>query len=984
MQEPVWTIEMLGWLRAVRGDVATRPLSQKAATLLAWLALNPQTSHTREELATMLWPDATSTAGRHNLRTALYDIRRLLEPSPTTPGTVLSADRDAVRLVPGTFSTDVARFSEAAAAVASAPDSGRSDSLRSALAWYRGELLPGFFEPWILAERRRLAAVHEDLLGQLLDLLVADGRTSEAIDVAHRLIACDPLGEEPQLTLMRLYAREGRVGAALEQYKAFATLLASELGVDPSDAIVELARTLRQEFRAESARLPGSTGSAQKSLPTTLTQFVGREDELAYLASLLVDGDTRLVTIAGAGGIGKTRLAAEFARRAQSDGASVTYVELADVVDETFVADSIAAGTGVATLATDHPLDAFAAAIGGEARPLLVVDNAERVAPMVAAAARYLLAGVPALRVLVTSRRPLGVPGEVEVRLGPLPTPTDWELPEDLARNPSVAMYVDRVRAKRADFKLTEANAAAVARLCTRLEGIPLALELAAVRERVLPASQLIGRLEKRFEVLVGAQRDVPERHRTLSAAIDWSFHALREEARRAFAQLSVFRGGWSLEEAEAICASFETDAMIERMCEVSLVEAYDRAGARRFRMLETIREFALEQLSPDERDGLRRRHAQLFLDVSEEAFERLSGPEQSAWLERLDADFDNVRAALDWSLRAGDAETVVRVFVALSRYWIARSRQREARRWLNEAVVLGGDRLPRRLLRRGLRYAGELALAEGDLVDAKHGLDRAIDLGHGDEDPRTTGYILGGLGHIAARKGDFEEARSRVLQGFEIATASGDVELRACLANDLGVLAARTGDHEAALVHFTESLAAYRSVGDDASVIVLLYNLGYLATIAGQFERAEAFLAESLATSARVGHVAGVASATTFLGLLELVRDRFEPAAERCAEAVNLCLEIGEQHRLVLAVEGLGCALAGVGRDALAMRALGHASALRETTETEALLEDPELTARTVGELRGRLGDARGDEAFALGRDDSTEQLLSSVHDAE
>jgi predicted ATPase/DNA-binding SARP family transcriptional activator len=995
-----WTIEMFGWMRVVRGSVEHRSLSQKAASLLAYLALRADTAHSREELATLLWPEATPDAGRHSLRTRLYELRGILEPTGIAGaprGSVLEAGRESVRLVPGSFTTDVAEFKRDAAASAIVPDPERVEALERALGWYRGELLAGFYDGWIVAERRRLAALYADLLARLLDALAAhhtSGRATTAIDVAHRLIACDPLNEDAHMCLVRLYAEDGRVGTALDQYRAFVAVLRDDLGVEPSPEAQQIARELLERSKAaqfaqakpsaparESRESRNRATAKPASLPVSLTRFVGREDELARLGELLRPGASRVVTVVGPGGIGKTRLATEFARGLQATlGARVVFAELADIVDPSFVSDAIVSAAALRAGPGDDVLDSVADALTGSAgsagQPpaLLVIDNAETATDGVADVVRALVDRGAPIRVLVTSREPLGVTGEIELRLGPLPTPVDWELPSDLERNPSVQMYVDRVRARRADFRLTSSNAAAVARLCTKLEGIPLALELAAVRERVLPAAQLIARMERRFDLLVSAQRDVPERHRTLSAAIGWSFSMLTPEARRIASRLAVFRGGWSLEEAEGIFPSPETADVVERLCDVSLVEAYERAGARRFRMLETVREYALGQVPADERDDLYRLHARLILALAERAQVYLSEP---AWFERIDAEFENVRAALDYSLRAGDVVTVVRVLVSLSRHWRARSRQREARRWLGEAIERGADRLPRRLLGRAMRQAADLAFDDGDLAEAGHYFEQARALFDEVEDPVAAALIVSGLGAIAARHDDFEEARRQLGRALEIAVSSEHVELRGNIANDLGVLEARTGNFDAALEHFATSLSMFGSLGDEANVLVVHYNVGYLLMIVGRFDEAEASLDESLAISRRIGHTAGIASASTFRGLLELKRGNTELAIALCRAAADLCLEAGDRHRLVLAIEGLGVALAAAGRDEDALRALGHAAALREATETEALLEDPELRERTVASLASRVGADRADALLAEGRATPSEAFV-------
>jgi predicted ATPase/DNA-binding SARP family transcriptional activator len=980
-----WRIELLGWLRASRGTLVHMKVgTQKTASLLAYLATHPRAPHPREELAELLWPEAAAATGRHNLRTAIYAIRGALEPPGDAPGSVLVASREAVSLAPGSFSTDVADF-ERAAAEAAAGDAG---ALRRALAVYRGELLPGFFESWVVSERHRLADLHATLLKRLLDDL---GDAAEAVDVAHRLIACDPLDEEAHVSLMRAYAAQGRVGAALAQYQALAEVLRDELGVEPSDEAQEVARDLRSK-PAVTARTPAYAGAAtavapahrpdagpaRRRAPAPLTRFVGREAELERLSALLHEG-ARLVTVAGPGGIGKTRLAAELVRRAERDCAAAHFVELADVLDPAFVADAVAAAIGLVARPGTDIVEQVAGALAAEPRPLLVLDNCEQVADAAGDLARELLDLAPALRIVATSRGALAVGGEVELRLGPLAVPADWRTAVDLARSPSVALYVDRVRARRPEFALTRANAAAVARLCTKLEGIPLALELAAARERVLPAPQLVARLDRRFEVLASSQRDVPERHRTLSAAIDWSYRALGDEARRIFERLSVFRGGFTVEEAEAVCGSPRTLEAVERMCEVSLVEAYDYGELRRFRMLETIREFAADRLDPAEAADLHRRHAAVMLALAERARVYLFGPDQGAWLVRLDAEFENLRAALDWSQRSGDTLAVARISASLHRYWISRARYREARRWLRRALEAGEDRLPRRLRAWLLRLAGEYALSECDDAEADRLLCESLAMSEADGDEEAVALVLGKRAHLAIRGGAFEEGRRMLLDGLEIAARRGDPRLRAGLANVLGVFEARQRNYERALELFSESLVINRAAGDESNVVVLLYNLGYLATIAGWYDRAAEYLDECLTTSRRIANAVGEANALTFLGLLELRRGRYAEASANCRAAAEQHLESGDGNGLTFAVEGLALALVAEGRDEAALRLFGHAGMLRERTAAEPLFEDPSVRENAVEAASARVGAAAAERLLAEGRAASIDDLLAA-----
>jgi tetratricopeptide (TPR) repeat protein len=517
--------------------------------------------------------------------------------------------------------------------------------------------------------------------------------------------------------------------------------------------------------------------------------------------------------------------------------------------------------------------------------------------------------------------------------------------------------------------------------LCAKLEGIPLALELAAGRERVLPAAQLVARLERRFEVLASSQRDVPERHRTLSAAIDWSYEALDEEGRRVFARLSVFRGGFSLEEAEAVCRSPQTVEAISRMCDVSLVEAHEAGEERRFRMLETIREFADGRLEADEREAAERLHADAFLALAERARVALAGPEQGGWLARLDPEIENVRAALDRLFRVGERERAVRIVVALKRYWVARSRSREPRRWLRTALE-DADALPPRLRARAMLAAGEMEARDGDGDDAvaEPMLEHAVALFEAEGDDRSAATALRYLGMIAARRGDYDLARERWGRGLEIAERCGDPAVLAIASNTMGILSALLGDYDVALGHYSQAVEMFREVGDEWNLMLGLNNIGYVAILGGQLDRADEVLAETLATARDRGFRAVELDSLVFRSMLEWRRGDYGATTSYAAEAVRLGVELGLERRIVWAVDVAAFACAARERDELALELLGAAGALREERHASATLDDPAIRERCLADLASRAGEAEVARLMAEGAEADLESLLEAT----
>ncbi len=590
--ETPWQIQLLGGLSACKGDhCITRFATSRAAALLARLALFPRRTHAREELADLLWPEADLEAGRLSLRVCLASLRRQLEPPGTLTGSVLIADRTTVRLNSQSCQSDAAAFEAAIQEAARAQTlEKKREALDNALGLYGGELLPGFYDEWILDERERLTAVQEEAEAQR-DALPA-----------------------PKLPL---------------------TFPA------PDPAALPAAPTVPPK--------PLPSG-----FPLQFTRFFGREAERARLSEMLCDPAIALVTLIGPGGAGKTRLALETARQvADGFSGSVCFAGLADLSDSALILVSLAAALRLPLSGESTPLAQVTAHLAaGES--LLVLDNLEHLGEEGAAQIRALLAQTPGLTCFVTSRRRLDLEGERELFLRPLPIPDSSaggsEAPAALVCLPSVQLFVDRAQAVRPDFQITAHNAEAVAAICRTLEGMPLALELAAARIQTLTPAQMQEQLAARLDFLISRRRDLPSRHRSLRAALEWSTLLLTPEQTRFFVRLSVFRGGCTLESAAAVCETDRALPLLEELRERSLLAAEDPKEpglSMRFRMLESLREFGEEHLSPEECRALNRRHAEYFQELAGRMDALWDGPEQDRARAALEAEYDNLRAAL-------------------------------------------------------------------------------------------------------------------------------------------------------------------------------------------------------------------------------------------------------------------------------------------------------------------------------------------------
>ena len=670
------------------------------------------------------------------------------------------------------------------------------------------------------------------------------------------------------------------------------------------------------------------------NLPVQPTPLVGRAAEVAAVCALLRRDGARLVTLTGPGGSGKTRLALQVAAEALDafpDG--VYFVPLAPLVDPDLVAPTVARALGLAEAEGRPGAAQQLHAYLRDKRLLLVLDNFEQVlaaAPLVA----ELLAAAPGLRVLVTSRAPLHLSGEHDVAVPPLalPDPRHPPPPEQIGQYEAVQLFIERARAARADFTVTEATAAAVAEICARLDGLPLAIELAAARVRLLPPPALLARLGQRLRLLTGGPRDLPARQQTLRGAIEWS-HALLDPAGRAlFRRLAVFSGGFSLDAAEAICTGV-SDAVLDVLDGVGalvdqslLREVEDVGGEPRFAMLETIREYATEQLVVSgEAEAVRRRHAEYFAGLAEASERVIHSSQQARWLARFEADHNNLRAALGWVLDAGEVELGLRLGGALGNFWWIHWHIAEGARWLEALLAHPGTAsVPDTVRARGLIAAAGVLIHVPDrahMARAREYAEEALALYRrlGEHDRRVNLTIaLGALGTVAYYEGDYDQAISLVEEGLARAQADaaadpGDArgKFYAAAALDmLGLVAAMRGEHERALGLLERALALMRELGGAHGIALVLNDLGMVACYVGDSARATAQLAEVVTLTRTLGARYRTARALHSLGVA-VCYHQGDPAGAAILyeEALPLLREFGDQPGTARTLHNLGLA---------------------------------------------------------------------------
>jgi predicted ATPase/class 3 adenylate cyclase len=712
------------------------------------------------------------------------------------------------------------------------------------------------------------------------------------------------------------------------------------------------------------------------NLPIQPTPLLGREREVAEIADLLRHVDVRLLTLTGTGGTGKTRLALQSAAElidAFDNG--VFLVALAPISDPDLVASTVAGALSVSESA-GRPLKEDLRDFLSTKKLLLVLDNFEQVvdaAPLIG----ELLSGCPALKVLATSRTLLRIYGEHEYAVRPLELPDPNHLPpiETLRQYEAIRLFTERAHAANTHFSLTNENAPAVAEICTRLDGLPLAIELAAARIKLLSPQAMCSRLGNPLKFLTGGARDLPERQRTLRGAIAWS-HALLDEGEQVlFARLSVFSDGCALEAVEAICdtvGDLFIDVLegLSSLLDKSLLRQTERAEEEpRFVMLETIREYARERLEVSgEAEEIRRVHAEYFLALAEQGASEQHGPEETVWLERLDLEHDNMRAALSWMLESEEAEPGLRLSGALWRFWWMRGHYSEGRRWLEEALAKDGR--PSAARAKALEAVGWLADDQGDIDRAVEAAEEGLSLSARVEiESSITASFLRMLGSAAYVHGDHEQAARLYEESLALSREASDERGVASSLLQLGNVSGDRGNHEEAKTFYEEGLALSRKLDDKALLASALISVGAEFLLQGDHERGAMLNEEAAELYRERGNRGHLQYALDNLGWAALLRGNLQQAEVLHRESLALSRQLGDKLVAAEALEGLACSASARGEAEPVARLFGAAEAQREAVGYRQEPREHALRQPYLGAARTRLSKARWNAAWAEGR---------------
>jgi predicted ATPase/class 3 adenylate cyclase len=653
--------------------------------------------------------------------------------------------------------------------------------------------------------------------------------------------------------------------------------------------------------------------SFPNNLPVQPTLLIGRERELAAARDLLKNPETRLLTLTGPGGVGKTRLGLQVAADALREFRDGTFfVDLVSVISTDLVIPSIARALSVEEGTDRSILDSLKGYLH-DRQLLLVLDNFEHVLATAAQVAD-LLSKCPGLKALVTSREALHLRGERQLPVPPLALPdrSRAQKVDEFTRYEAIRLFIERAQAAVPDFTVSDRNAHAIAEICHRLDGLPLAIELAAARVNVFSPQALLARLEHRLDVLTRGPRDLPVRQQTLRRAIAWSYDLLTPDEQLLFRRLAVFGGGCTVTAIEAVLrsgpdASLDVVDGIASLVDKSLLRQEERTGERRFRMLETIREYALDRLNATgEADRFQRAHADCYLELAEKAESGLLGGERQAeWLDDLKEDHDNLRAALSWFVQHGPADQGLRLGGALRRFWRSRGYLVEGREWMTALLSLPGAQARTAARAKALQAAGGFANQQGEYAEARALYEESLAIYRELGDVPGIGRVLVSLGILARYEGNHMAARSLLEESLELLEQAGDSEAMAAALGNLGVVARDLGEADLAENHLGQSLALWRELGDRIGMAWTLSSLAMVARATGKLDVARTRTDKSLAIWRELGDRQNIANVLSTAA--RLARDQGDYALARAylAESLQVFSDIGDRRGLAFVLEG-------------------------------------------------------------------------------
>jgi len=981
--------------------------TRKGLWLLALLALNAGKEVPREWLGAALWPD--SEVPRDTLRRTLTDLRSGI-------GDLASAIESthtwiSLRIPPS--SVDVLQFDVLI-------KQGTQAALQQAVDLHRGPLLEDCQDSWVLLDRTRRAHNYSAALETLSAAHIQSNDYPAAIRCLRLAIASDPSQERLYRRLMTALAATGETTAAILLYRELRRNMVRDVGLEVSPETIALYREIRSSAGNAADASLSLRGLASESaedapsanptnLPSPLTTLLGRADGIERVKQAF--GSSRLITLQGVGGIGKTRLAIEAANqlRPQFPG-GVWFVDLTVIADPTLLPAAVAAAAEVREEGGEDITKSLTSALQSKTA-LIVMDNCEHLIEGCAAFVRGLIRQCSMVSVLATSRQSLRLTGETVIPIEPLSVPDRVALAQDedidsiVQSSAALRLFVERASAIQSEFKPSRENIASLAEICRRLEGIPLSLELAAARVSALSVQQIAGLLKQRLRLLTGGDRAAQPRQQSLRALIDWSYDLLGPDEQLLFAQLSIFLGGWTLEAATAVSGAdgedgqWETLDRIDALVEQSMILVEQKPdGVAHYRMLETLREYAGEKLTVlGEREAAQDRYIDWYVHCAEEAEKEKGTANQATTLNGIEQDHDNYRQALQL---AGPEIRALKIAASLYWFWYIHGHYTEGRTWL-ERVTADNPDAPAQLLGRAIRGAGDLCWAQGNMEDARRLHLYNLPLLRAAGDHRGEMVTLNSLGLVAFHQGDCVSAYEYYRQGVEIARSRNDSRVLAPILSNIAIalkdlgripeaiealreaeainreigdrrglglvihtlclLATRQGDYQTAYRYVEESINADREMGDEQGVAVGIHTRGDIALLEGDLNAAQDSYVEALATFERLGSRRSIAAALCALGNVSYAKGQENAARDYFHRSLVIEIALDNRHGMADCLRGFAHVEHAAGRSAMAAQLL---AVVRHEMERLGGTPSPQAQAE-FEKLSGDVRAALGEEAF-------------------
>jgi predicted ATPase/DNA-binding SARP family transcriptional activator/predicted negative regulator of RcsB-dependent stress response len=1013
----------------IDGQPVEIPL-RAAQSLLAYLILNAGTPYRREQLAGLFWPDMSDANARHNLRQILSRLRKAIGAQ------YLVADDLTI-----TFDATTDYWLDAQVLTRKVETKTSAEELIEAVSVYNGELLPGFYDEWVLLERERGQAAFEHKMTVLLDQLIEAKRWDEVLQWGEQWIT---LGHSPEAAYRALIVAHGArsdASQAAAAYQRCEEALRRDLGVEPS---AQTRAALERAKREATSAIDHLVQRPRTNLPAALSSFIGREKEIAEIRRLITT--QRAMTLTGSGGAGKTRLAIESAAGLVDHFADgVWLIEFAPLSDAALVPHAVASTLGLVTT-SGRPIVTALIDVLREKHRLLIFDNCEHLIEACAQLAAALLQACPQLHILATSRESLVIQGEMQFRVPPLSTPDPQRLPiiQELEYCEAIQLFVERGAAAVSAYTMTADNAAAIARICQRLDGMPLAIELAAARLKTLHAEEIAARLDDRFHLLTGGSRAALPRQKTLRATIEWSYNLLSAPEQALLQRLSVFAGGWTLEAAETVGADLVVGAdlrvgpgadtrispydvvdVLTHLADKSLVNVDRTQGEEtRYRMLETIRQYAREKLiESGEEAALRQRHLDYYLQLADCAKVELRRAEQFSWFQRLETDLDNIRIALEWSLTT-DARLGLQIMNALRWFWYNGDHVEDASLWLARllqqpsaqpgmagiirAEALAGQSLLLTLLDQlplaqqlaeesltlcqklgdenvaslSLQALGRALMFQGNSKQAQQCHEHSLALSR--EQNNHIG-VAEGLWRLALSEQNRLRRAELLAEAQEAFRAHGDSMGRVHTLMELSGTAVHQGDFQLAQRWLDEGKNLLRSSAKSAHMRgVLTFNAGRIALWSGNYDQGRAQLEESVRSSWDTGFTMWYFLGVAFLGYAAFRQNKPESARAHWEKSLRHFHEANYSILAMFTLEGFASLAVHQQQLERATRLFGWADATREAIGDIRPPSEQTWVDRDLAVIHAQLDEAAFEAEQAIGRamtmDEAIEYALSEV----